>query len=307
MATAFITHPACLLHASALEHPEQPARLTAIEDQLASSGLLEKLRQYEAPRATRSQLERIHDPAHVFRIFSSVPSAGINHLDSDTFMNPHSLEAALHAAGAVVKAVDLVMAGEVDSAFCAVRPPGHHAERGRAMGFCLFNNLAVGVAHAMETHGLERVAVVDFDIHHGNGTEDIFRDDPRVMLCSSFQHPFYPFSGANSGSDHILPIPLPAQTGGEVFREQVKARWLPALEAFQPRMIFFSAGFDAHAQDPLGQLNFDETDYRWLTAEIKVLAERYAKGRIVSTLEGGYDLSALSLSVAAHLEALLSD
>jgi len=302
--TAYITHHACLLHAAAQEHPEQPARVTVIEDALASSGVLPDMTQYEAVPVKQSQLERVHFPDYVFRLFAAAPTAGVRYLDSDTFMNTHTVEAAKLAAGAVVQGVDLVMQGEVDSAFCNVRPPGHHAEPHRAMGFCLYNNVAVGAAHAMAQHGLERVAIVDFDVHHGNGTEEIFQDDPRVLICSSFQSPFYPFTGANTKSDHILNIGLPAATDSSTYREKVAARWFPALDSFRPQLILFSAGFDAHAADPLGQFLLDEEDFAWITGQIKTIADRHAHGRMVSVLEGGYNLSALGSSAVAHVRAL---
>jgi acetoin utilization deacetylase AcuC-like enzyme len=306
MSIAYITHPECLLHELDGGHPEQPARLTAIDRELERCGLKAELTAYEPPQATREQLERVHHPSHVAEVFDRAPGQGTIYLDPDTFMNPHSLLAALHAAGALIQAVDLVMSGEVQGAFCAVRPPGHHAERHRAMGFCLFNNVAVGVAHALEVHGLERVAIVDFDVHHGNGTEDIFRDEPRVLLCSSFQHPFYPFSGADTRSDHIANLPLSGGTSGESYRKQVTEDWLPALDAFRPQLVFFSAGFDAHRDDPLGGLAFEASDFEWITREVKAIADRHAEGRIISTLEGGYNLNALARSAAAHVQALVS-
>jgi acetoin utilization deacetylase AcuC-like enzyme len=225
-------------------------------------------------------------------------------LDPDTAMNPYSLEAALRAAGAAVMATDMVMRGEADNAFCNVRPPGHHATRDQSMGFCIFNNVAVGVAHALAQYGLQRVAIVDFDVHHGNGTEAIFHDDPRVMLCSTFQHPFYPYSGADSGNAHIINVPLPAGTDGAGFRAAFMAHCLPALERFAPEMLFISAGFDAHREDDMAMLKLTEADYTWVTQQVKTLAQQYAHGRIVSTLEGGYALSALGRSAAAHIRVL---
>jgi acetoin utilization deacetylase AcuC-like enzyme len=219
-------------------------------------------------------------------------------------MNPHSHHAALRAAGAVVKATDMVMSGEVENAFCNVRPPGHHAERARAMGFCFFNNVAVGAAHALEKHGLERVAIVDFDVHHGNGTEDIFRDEPRVMMVSTFQHPFYPYSGVEGRSERMVNIPLAAYSSGVQFREAVEKFWIPALERFRPQMFFISAGFDAHRDDDMAALNLVESDYAWVTERLVVYSDRFCGGRIVSTLEGGYELGALARSVAVHLRAL---
>jgi acetoin utilization deacetylase AcuC-like enzyme len=235
---------------------------------------------------------------------AAAPQHGLVYLDPDTAMNPFTLNAALRAAGAVVLATDLVLEGKLENAFCAIRPPGHHAESGRAMGFCLFNNVAVGVAHAIEKYGLKRVAIVDFDVHHGNGTEEIFHDDPRVMLCSTFQHPFYPHCGAESGNEHIINVPLPAGTDGEAFRKAVTERWLPALERFRPEMLFISAGFDAHREDDMAMFKLSEPDYAWVTQQLKDVAERHAQGRIVSVLEGGYELHALGRSVAAHIKVL---
>jgi len=304
MQTAYISHPLCLRHEMGAYHPECPARLQAIEDQLIASGLLHYLQHHDAPAATREQLLRVHDANYLDAIEASVPQHGLVQLDPDTSMNPFSYQAALRAAGAVVQGVDLVMAGKVENAFCSVRPPGHHAERDRAMGFCIFNNIAVGAAHALAQHGLQRVAIADFDVHHGNGTEHMFHDDPRVMLCSTFQHPFYPYCGADSGNDHIINVPLPAGTRGEEFRAAVTQHWLPALEHFQPELLLISAGFDAHRDDEMSMLGFSEPDYAWVTTELKMLAEKYADRRIVSTLEGGYELHALGRSVAAHIRVL---
>jgi acetoin utilization deacetylase AcuC-like enzyme len=293
-----------MLHDMGSHHPECPARIAAIEDHLLATGILAHLLDVDAPPATRDQLLRVHDGDYVDAIEASVPKRGLFHLDPDTAMNPHSHHAALRAAGAVVKATDMVMGGEVENAFCNVRPPGHHAERARAMGFCFFNNVAVGAAHALERHGLERVAIVDFDVHHGNGTEDIFRDDPRVMMVSTFQHPFYPYSGVGGRSERMVNIPLAAYSSGIQFREAVEKFWVPALERFQPRMVFVSAGFDAHRDDDMAALNLVESDYAWVTERLVAYADRFCGGRIVSTLEGGYELDALARSVAVHLSAL---
>lgn len=290
MTTAYISHPDCLRHEMGEGHPECPARLSAIEDQLILSGMQPFLQQHDAPLATFEQLVRVHRPEYIESLRAASPREGLVYLDPDTAMNSHSLTAALRAAGAVVLAVDLVMEGQVQNAFCAVRPPGHHAESARAMGFCIFNNVAVGVAHAMAKHGLRRVAIADFDVHHGNGTEQIFHDDPRVMLCSTFQHPYYPFLGADSGNEHIINVPLAAGTRGPAFREAVKKYWLPALERFHPEMVFISAGFDAHRDDDMAQMNLLEGDYAWVTQQIKDVAEKFCQGRIVSVLEGGTSL-----------------
>lgn len=304
LSTVLITHPDCALHDMGSYHPECPARIRAIEDQLIASGLMNCLRHEEAPLATREQLERVHAPEYLDTLQAAAPKQGLVHLDPDTAMNPHSLKAALRAAGAAILATDLVIGKKADTAFCNVRPPGHHAECARAMGFCFFNNVAVGAAHALEHHGLERVAIVDFDVHHGNGTEDIFRDDPRVMMVSTFQHPFYPYSGVEGRSERMVNIPLPAYSNGAKFRAVVTEHWLPALERFKPQMVFVSAGFDAHRDDDMASLMLVESDYAWVTERIKEIADRYAEGRIVSVLEGGYDLHALGRSAAAHLKVL---
>ena len=304
MHTAYINHPDCLKHEMGAQHPECPARLRAIEDQLIASGLLPYLQHYDAPLATFEQLARVHEPHYIEAVQSASPREGLVYLDPDTAMNPFTLNAALRAAGAVALATDLVLERKAENAFCAVRPPGHHAESARAMGFCFFNNVAVGVAHAMAHYGLKRVAIADFDVHHGNGTEEIFRDDPRVMLCSTFQHPFYPHCGADSGNDHIINVPLPAGTDGDGFRKAVSEQWLPALERFRPEMLFISAGFDAHWEDDMAMFKLREADYAWVTQQIKDIAEKYAHGRIVSVLEGGYELHALGRSVAAHIKVL---
>jgi acetoin utilization deacetylase AcuC-like enzyme len=263
-----------------------------------ASGLGSFLAHVQAPIASRAQLERVHAPAYITAIEDTVPASGLVHLDSDTAMNPHSLKAALRAAGAAVRATDQVLRGEAEAAFCSVRPPGHHAERARAMGFCLFNNVAVAAAHALESHGLKRVAIVDFDVHHGNGTEEIFRDDPRVMMVSTFQHPFYPYSGVEGRSERMVNIPLAAYSGGAEFRAAVERFWLPALGAFNPEMLFVSAGFDAHREDDMAMLEWVEADYAWVTERIREVARSSAAGRIVSVLEGGYALHALGRSVA---------
>jgi acetoin utilization deacetylase AcuC-like enzyme len=304
MHTAYLTHPDCLKHSMGDWHPESPLRLRAINDRLHAAHLFDHLAHHESPLVHRSQLLRVHDAAYVDFIEDASPYEGFHALDPDTGMNPHTLAAAYRAAGGAVMAVDLVMRGEVSNAFVACRPPGHHATRNQAMGFCLFNNVAVAVAHALAAHGLERVAIVDFDVHHGNGTEDIFRDDPRVMLCSTFQHPFYPFRGADTVSEHIVNVPLPAGTAGSAYREAFSAQILPRLEAFRPQMLFCSAGFDGHREDDMAQFGLVEADYVWITRQVMEVAARHAERRIVSVLEGGYDLSALGRSVAAHIKTL---
>lgn len=296
-----------MLHEMGAHHPEQPARLDAISDRLISSGLDMVLRHYEAPEAQREHLLRVHDGAYVDGVFNSSPREGLVWLDDDTAMNPYTLEAALYAAGAVILGVDLVLEGRATQAFCAVRPPGHHAERSRGMGFCFFNNVAVGAAHALEAHGLERVLIADFDVHHGNGTEDIFRGDERVLFCSTFQHPFYPHSGSETRASNIVNVPLPSRADGAAFREAVMRRWLPAIDAFEPQLVMISAGFDAHVEDDMSSLKLREADYAWITRRLCEVADHHAEGRIVSALEGGYALDALGRSVAVHIKAFLGD
>jgi acetoin utilization deacetylase AcuC-like enzyme len=304
MPTAFITHGDCMKHDMGAYHPECPARLAAIDDQLIASGIAPYLAHHDAPLATVEQLARVHPDDYIEAIRAARPARGIVHLDPDTAMNPGTWDAALRAAGAAVLATDLVVKGEAESAFCSVRPPGHHATRTRAMGFCIFNNVAVGAMHALEAHGLERVAIIDFDVHHGNGTEEIFEDDERVLMASTFQHPFYPYSGTDHPARNMVNVPLQAGTGSQGFREAVERRWLPALDDFAPQMIFFSAGFDAHIEDDMAMLRFVDQDYAWVTQQVKSVADRYAGGRIVSVLEGGYALSALGRSVVQHLKVL---
>lgn len=303
MQTAFITHPACLNYHAEPGHPESPARLMAITDQLIASGVYDFLQHFEAPRANRVQLERVHTAAYLERLNAAVPLTGRIEVGAEIWMNPGTLEAALHAAGAAVLGTDLVMAGKVANAFCSIRPPGHHASHEHAMGLCLINNVAVAAAHALAAHGLTRIAIADFDVHHGNGTEDIFRDDPRVLLCSLFQHPLYPHTGL-SGNEHIINVPLAAGAAGAEVRRAVSEHWLPVLQAFQPQMIFISAGFDAHWQDEIADLLLVEADYTWITQQLKAFATTYSQGRIVSTLEGGYEPHALGRSVLAHLKVL---
>ena len=306
MILAYLSHDDCSGHEMGARHPERPARLDAIHEQLRDAQLDGELRLYEAPLVDSSALEAVHDADYLHSIEQRSPAAGLTWLDADTAMNPCSLRAARRAAGAVVRAVDLVMSGEAGRAFCAVRPPGHHAERARAMGFCIFNNVAVGAYHALLRHGLERVAIVDFDVHHGNGTEQIVAGDRRVLFCSSFQHPFYPYSGADSTADNVVNTPLPAGSDGRLFRDAVNEQWLPRLDDFQPQLLLVSAGFDAHRDDAMAGLAFVEDDYRWITAELCALADRHCAGRLVSTLEGGYDLPSLARSALAHIRACLS-
>jgi acetoin utilization deacetylase AcuC-like enzyme len=309
MTTAFYTHADCQRHEMGEWHPEMPARLQAIEDQLIASRIDQFLDRRDAPLAGEAELRRIHGEEAVARIrehSAALAESGERYypLDADTILNRHSWQAALRAAGAAVAATDAVIAGELDNAFCAVRPPGHHATPDQAMGFCLFNNVAIAARHAIEVHGLERVAVVDFDVHHGNGTEAAFAHDARVLMVSFFQHPFYPFSGVGPAEPHIVNVPVPAFTDGGPVRQLVTETWLPALHAHRPQMIFISAGFDAHREDDMGQMGLVEADYAWITRQIMQVAARHAQGRIVSCLEGGYNLSALGRSVVAHLRVL---
>ena len=304
MRTAYITHSSCGRHNMGADHPECPERLHAINDQLIASGLLDHLIHYDAEQASKEQLTQVHTKEYVEWVFQQAPTEGLIHLDGDTAMNKFTLSAALHAAGAAVQAVDLVMAGEVENAFCCIRPPGHHAGRSGASGFCIFNNVAVAAAHAIKHCQLQRVAILDFDVHHGDGTEDIFHDNPQVMLCSTFRHPFYPYTGAESGNDHIINVPLAAGTRGTEFREAVIQHWLPALDRFQPEFLLISAGFDAHYEDDMGGLALKEADYLWITETLKQVAKKHAQGRIVSVLEGGYALHALGRCVMIHIKSL---
>lgn len=303
--TAFITHPSCLQHDTGTGHPESPERLMAIIEQLEVSGLHHQLLDYDAPTVKRECLERAHTKEYLDSIEQNKPAVDgdILQLDADTQMSFHSLEAAKRAAGAVVLATDLVLSGEVNNAFCAVRPPGHHAKRDRAMGFCIYNNIMVGVYHALAS-GIEKVALLDFDVHHGNGSENIIADDEMILFCSTFQHPYYPYEPCQ-GSEHVICSPLSAGAGSKEFRVEVTNKWIPALDTFRPQMIFISAGFDAHEDDYLANLNFTEDDYYWVTEKIVNIADKYATGRIVSSLEGGYNTEALANSVEVHLLALL--
>ncbi len=305
MTLAFISHNDCTVPRMGDQHPERPERLSAIEDQLIASNIELALRRYDAPLATREQLCRVHSKAYVERIFSLDPGDEGVWLEPSTLMVRGGLAAARRAAGAVVLGVDLVMQAQERAAFCNVRPPGHHAERDTGMGFCIFNNIAVGAAHALQVYGVERVAILDFDAHHGNGTESMFRNEPRVLYCSVFQHPFYPFRDIDVTSEQIVAVPLAAEAAGAEFRAAVEAQWLPRLDRFRPQLILVSAGFDAHVEDDLADLRLLDSDFAWISKIIFEYAERYADGKIVSTLEGGYALPALGRSVAAHLNALL--
>jgi acetoin utilization deacetylase AcuC-like enzyme len=285
-------------------HPECPERLGAIQDRLIAAGLDLYLTYHDAPLAEAEQLLRVHPQSYIDMLKANAPESGIVHLDPDTAMSPGTWQAALRAAGAGILATDLVMRKETPNAFCAVRPPGHHAESGRAMGFCFFNNVAVAVHHGLAAWGLKRIAIVDFDVHHGNGTEEIFAGDERVLMVGSFQHPFYPYCGTENPAANMCNVPLKAGTRGDVFRQMVTDVWLPRLRQFAPEMVYVSAGFDAHYEDDMASLGLVESDYGWVTEQIKAVAAASAQGRIVSVLEGGYALSALARSVAAHIKVL---
>lgn len=305
MLPAYISHPDCLKHAMGEQHPECPERLGAIRDMLLIKGLLDFMQPHEAPLATEQQLAQAHAEIYIHSIAALSPREGSVQVDPDTSMNPHSYRAALRAAGAAVLATDLVLAGGAGFAFCNVRPPGHHAEYAAAGGFCFFNNVAVGIRHALNVHGLQRVALIDFDVHHGNGSEDILHDDQRVLMCSIFEDQLYPFSGNHPRGPNMLNVALPARSGAAPLRQAVTEQWLPALERFKPELIFISAGFDGHRDDDMGNLALIEADYAWITRQIVEVARRHCHGRIVSCLEGGYELSSLARSVAAHLKVLL--
>jgi len=302
--TGFITHTQCGAHEMGSWHPESPARLAAIQDHLIAIGLAPHLEHVDAPPATIDQLARAHDRDYIQALRSRIPNDGYYPVDPDTSMNASTWDAALRAAGAVVAATDQVVGGALGNAFCAVRPPGHHARPAAAMGFCFFNNVVVGVLHALEHHGLRRIAVVDFDVHHGNGTEEILAGDERVLMVSFFQHPFYPYTGTENVAANMVNVPLPAGTKGDIVRSVVDQMWLPRLDDFAPQMIFVSAGFDAHREDDLGQMGLVEADYAYITRRLMEIAMRHSGGRIVSSLEGGYNLSALARSVAAHIKTL---
>src|ERR1700675_1277765 len=307
MTTAFITHPDCLRHEMGAGHPESPARLNAVNEEMRSSGLLGEVRCLEAPLASADDLKRVHRAAYVDAIFEAAPREGYVQLDPDTAMNQYSLAAAQRAAGAGVLAVDEVMAGRSLNAFCAVRPCGHHATQVRSMGFCIFNNIGVAAAYALERKGLERVAIIDFDVHHGNGTEDMFSApqwQDRVLMASFFQHPFYPYSGTANPAPNMINVPLAEGSDGAAAKKAVETAWLPALEKFKPEMIFISAGFDAHREDLLGGMSLIEDDYVWMTNQLMDVAARHSQRRIVSMLEGGYNLAALGRSAVAHVKAL---
>jgi acetoin utilization deacetylase AcuC-like enzyme len=306
MTTLLYSHPICAEHSAGSYHPERPERLHAVLAALAADEF-SALDRREAPIVDVAEIERVHPPAHVKRILDNVPASGHAHLDPDTAMSPASGEAALRAAGAVCAAIDAVITGDAGNAFCAIRPPGHHAEASKAMGFCLFNNVAIAAEHARAAHGLERVAVVDFDVHHGNGTQHSFEKDPGLFFASSHQSPCYPGTGYadETGVGNIVNAPLAPGSGSEDFRVAWEGTILPALSNFTPELLIISAGFDAHANDPLAQLRLVEDDYAWVTGELTKVAKACCGGRVVSSLEGGYDLDALAASAAAHVRVLM--
>lgn len=302
MTTAVISHDDCFDHVTPPGHPEQVARLDAVLGALQGMDLV----RVKAPLAAEDDLLRAHPRAHVDAIRRAAPTEGWRSLDADTHMSAGTLAAAYRAAGAAIKAVDMVLSGEVGAAFCATRPPGHHAERETAMGFCFFGNVAIAAKHALDHHGLSRVAILDFDVHHGNGTQDLVEDDPRILFCSSHQSPLYPGTGAahETGVGNVLNVPLPGGTGSAGFRAAWERKILPRVEDFAPHLIIISAGFDAHRADPLAGMMLETEDFAWVTAAICDIADRHCAGQVVSALEGGYDLTALGESAAAHVAVL---
>lgn len=306
MLSAYISHPDCLAHDMGPGHPECPERLHAISDMLLTKGYSDFMVPYDAPLASVEQLTRAHSALYVNELLGRAPIEGYERLDPDTLMNPHTVPAALRAAGAAVLATDLVLRGEVATAFCNVRPPGHHAERAACMGFCFFNNVAVGIRHALDVHGLERVALIDFDVHHGNGSADILAGDERVLMCSIYEKGLYPLGqDEQPAGSNMVHVGMASRTGGAEFRALVDATWMPALEAFRPQLVYISAGFDAHREDDMGNLGLVEADYEWVTQRLLDLARRHAQGRIISCLEGGYVMSPLARSAAAHVKVLI--
>ena len=311
MLATLISHSSCHEHQMPPGHPECPARLDAINNRLMASGIDALLQHREAPAASDEQLLRVHTAAHLQQLQRAQPNTGVHYFADDVYLSPASLTAARHAAGAAVLGVDLVMQGKTDAVFCNVRPPGHHAERGRAMGFCLFNNIAVAAAHALAVYGLQRVAIVDFDVHHGNGTQDIFFNDPRVLFCSSFQYPFYPHTEIDEVPAHIINVPLAASCRSQGFRQAIEQYWLPALEQFRPQLLLVSAGFDAYINDDMSSISLVEQDYAWISEKLRqlvdnsqTLAEPERCHGIVSSLEGGYDLDGLGRCAVVHIKAL---
>lgn len=305
MTIAVISHPDCSLHEAGSQHPESPDRVAVIQAALHAHKFCHDIQYIDAPLAHYDHLIAAHAKEYVDWICANAPKSGYTGIDQDTVMNAHTLAAALRAAGAVVHAVDLVMTQKVNAVFCNVRPPGHHAEYAKAMGFCIFNNVVIGAKYALNHYQLKRVAIIDFDVHHGNGTQDIVQHDARILYCSSFQHPFYPGYQPKNDNAHILNVPLVSGINGAVYRKQVAAAWFDKINHFQPELIFISAGFDAHLLDPLAELALDVSDYVWLTQEIVRIAKKSCAGRVISVLEGGYNLDVLAECVPAHVEALI--
>lgn len=305
MSVVIFSHGRCLSYDIGLDHPEAASRIHAVQDQLLSSGLEFVVQQRDASPARRDQLCLAHCADYVDHVFDLVPDTGHIWLDDDTQATSKSLNAALYSAGSGINAVDLVMQQQDTQVFCLIRPPGHHAEYKAAKGFCIFNNIAIAAAYAMQQYGLERVLIVDFDVHHGNGTEDIFQHEPRVKFFSSFQHPFYPYTDPISHSPSIVKMPLAAGTSGALYQQRFAEEWLPLMHEFQPELVLVSAGFDAHIEDDMGQMKLTELDYLWLGQQLKQMADRYCSGRLVSMLEGGYEHSALARSVVAYLKGQL--
>lgn len=304
MVTAYISHSDFLLHDTGPGHPENADRLKAIDARLKADSIWERLVKCDAPKANWKQIANVHDLNYIEKVQRMFPLRVPQYLDGDTRLSEFSLEAALRAAGGCVNAVDLVMSGSVENAFCAVRPPGHHACIDQAMGFCVFNNIAVAAMHAINAYRLQRVLIVDFDVHHGNGTEDIFADNPNVLMCGFFQSPFYPMSGGLDGPSNMVNCPVPAGKGLESVKEHIQSHWIDAIDAFNPQLVLISAGFDAHVDDPLANLKLTTEDYGWLTGFVKRVADTYCGGKLVSSLEGGYNPNALADSVLAHLSEL---
>ncbi len=304
MKTAFISHADTMLHVMDGQHPESPARISSIKNAVLQSALKDKLQLFDAPLATKQQVNKAHLPAYVDDIFSKSPKVGLVRLDADTAMGPHTLEATLRASGAAILAVDLVMQGKVKNAFCCTRPPGHHAGRHNSAGFCIFNHIAIATMHALTQYPVQKVAIIDFDVHHGDGTEDIFKSNPSVMLCSTFQHPFYPHKGADSRTERMINVPLAANSDSQSFRKAVASEFTPALDRFKPDLLLVSAGFDAHRQDPLANLALEVDDFAWMTQYIVEQSIKHCEGRIISCLEGGYHLQYLAECALAHIKVL---
>ena len=302
---AYITHPDCLLHEMGEDHPECPARIGVINDMLLSQGILDFMQHWDAPLASELELKRVHTEDHLVRLLEQSPAEGYRRIDPDTLMNRHSLQAARRAAGAAVLATDLVMQNRHRIVFCNVRPPGHHASSNEAMGFCFFNNIAVGIAQALDQYGVQRVALIDFDVHHGNGSEEIFYHDDRVLMCSTYQVGIFPFHSDAESSPNRVNIGLPARSRGDVFRQAVEQHWLEALEKFKPELVYVSAGFDGHLWDDMGGLALLEQDFAWVTRQVLAVAQTHAQGRVISCLEGGYQLDSLARSAASHVRVLI--